>query len=735
MSERTARGWYVEVDANGTTHTATPSDVRGGPTRSPSVNGRPEIRIPVDPGGQWGELLDSSDGAPMRVWHDGERQPIDTLYEVERRPGETVLVGDGGEELGARVQLSYDQEPIHEAVDDIITNGTSYTANVDTPPTTTQTTTLLDIGLIDFQTWTAVTERRQPTDPWTVDSGFLQLLQSTFTEEAEAGSALSGGNPTIVDGSQYSGDAAASGEGQAVRLNSTGDGYTGWDVFPKYRIPAEAGQVLVRARSDNQPSGALEWRIAGPNIDGAVTFATTSDFSSSMEWRSLDIPPEVTGDADLLESDPGINLADAYTFSVELTSSINGDIDIDVVAPTDARVAAGVDNTPKTGSNGNRYLNAPGLFPPAVRVRLDPITVPQPITDATVRYPDTSPSGASSVDTFASNDQGDTFAGPKSGTPVSFSNLGASHGAELQVDIELNSSGSRDTATPGEGFGGTDIFELEIEGTLEDMPILVNDVFDGQIDSVLSQMADRAGALWEYRRDGATESVEWTAIGQRTTDRDPEVSRWEATKSIGDAYEEIPVYGQSDVPITDERFVADAGVAIQLVEDRIQPGSEVVQATDSDARYARGPDYQIDYQTGEITTLSSGRIEDGTVLSVNYQYQAFGIADDGSPSPSASDPVEFPALGSDFLCKQTARILLDLVADPLWTAEVTIPNDRVGWSVVDAIDPSDVPGPALYQRGIETTPEATILSLGSRRSFDEAVEDLQRQLSGVSRKA
>jgi hypothetical protein len=734
MSDIPGHGWYVEVDANNYTHVAAPADVQGGPTRSPSVNGRPEIRIPVDPDGRWAELLDGSNGAPMRVWHDGERQPIDTLFEVDRRPGETILIGDGGEELGARVQLSYDQEPIHEAVDDIVTNGTTYTANVDTPPTTTRTTTLLDINGINFQDWVAVTERRQPTDPWTVDSGFLELLQSTFTEEAEAGSALPGGTPTIVDGSQYSGDGAASGEGQAVRLSSTGDGYIGWDVFPAYRIPAEAAQVLVRARSDNQPSGALEWRVSGPNIDGTVTFATTSDFSSSMEWRALDIPPEATGEADLLQSSPGINLAEAYSFSVELTSSINGDIDIDVVAPTDVRVAVSVDNTPKTGSNGNRYLNAPGLFPPAVRVRLDPFTVPEPITDAEVRYPDTFPSAAS-IGTYASNDQGDTFAGPKSGTPVTFSNLGASHGPELQVDIQLSSTGSRDTATPGEGFGGLDVFELEIDGTLEDMPILVNDVFDNGIDSVLSQMADRAGALWEYRRDGPTESVEWTTIGQRTTDRDPAVSSWTATKSISDVYQEIPVYGQSDVTIADERFVADHGTAVTLVEDRIQPGSEVVQTVNGDARFSRGPDYRIDYQTGEITALSNGRIPDGELVSVDYQYQAFGIADDGSPSPSTSDPVELPALGSDFLCRQTARILLDLVSDPLWTAEVTLPNERVGWSVVDAIDPSDVPGPALYQRSIETTPDATILSLGSRRSFPEAIEDLQRQLSGVSRKA
>jgi hypothetical protein len=69
---------------------------------------------------------------------------VDTVERVVAREDRHELVGRGGLELESRIQPEFSQKAVHSAADDLITNNTNYSANVDTPDTSTETNTELD---------------------------------------------------------------------------------------------------------------------------------------------------------------------------------------------------------------------------------------------------------------------------------------------------------------------------------------------------------------------------------------------------------------------------------------------------------------------------------------------------------------------------------------------------------------------------------------------------------------
>jgi len=137
-----ATGWAVEIVHPTSGRVIRPS-VLDDPQILPSLNGFPRIRIPVRRDPNW--LTPAFDDDPdMTVWFNGVEQPIDELRSVEHDEGKTVLVGKGGVELEQRVQAAYDTERRETAAKNLITNHTSYTADVDTPQTEVDTDQFLE---------------------------------------------------------------------------------------------------------------------------------------------------------------------------------------------------------------------------------------------------------------------------------------------------------------------------------------------------------------------------------------------------------------------------------------------------------------------------------------------------------------------------------------------------------------------------------------------------------------
>lgn len=120
------RGWHVELD-HPDGQTLTPSLVDD-PRYLPTVNGLPEVILPVPRDEKYQQP--AFEDAPMRVWKDGRRLPIEQLRDVSVRPGHAELTGVGGVELLGRTRISTSGETTADVARDIVAE-TSYVADID----------------------------------------------------------------------------------------------------------------------------------------------------------------------------------------------------------------------------------------------------------------------------------------------------------------------------------------------------------------------------------------------------------------------------------------------------------------------------------------------------------------------------------------------------------------------------------------------------------------------------
>lgn len=757
-----AKGWFATVTLpNGTTLTPSVIDGDGvSPSQNPQSNSRPSIRLPIpkDALERYRSILgDGSNDISLAAYHDGSKQPIDTLVDVDDAPGHTVLVGEGARELKTRVEASFDQKAVHNAADDLITNNTTYTANVDTPSTTTETNTAL-VTLSTNSDWLVRTDITD-TDPVQATGGDLQQAQTAFFAEAEDADTTSGTRGTT--GSEDDNYSGATGR----VMEDTGDRLA-FDFTPEHRIPGENVVIQARDGFGDQTTDipALTWTLNENEVDRQLAPGTAN--IGMVSWR-----PVSDGTLDIGGGYNGgpLEAGTTYTLAVEIDDG--GDAadryPLDCVVVYDDRFnhsADGSGNSFDNTTDGNDTLDDPALFPTETVVEFDIVPAPQAVTG--IRGEATLNGGDSGYTHYLSNDQGANFT---SGTGANFEtdSLGATWGPGITYKAGLSRFGSRTTASPNSGFNGQNLESLTLKADLEDMPLVVNRTFDGHLDSILTELAEIGDQLWEYRRDGGTERIEWTSPGQRLADRTPNVNDFQATKTVGTVYQKAIVYGQPDTPVRGERFESNHGNAVSLGNDRLQSGSERVSDPDTGARFRSGSDYTMDYQAGEITVLAGGEMADATTYTIDYNYQAFGQFDDGTASPNVTPRIDLPGLWSDFLCEQAARLIINEVSTPIHTAQVTLPNDETGWSVVESLAPDVVPTgtttetvatdealygvdygasygggsytntvpAALHVKDVENTPQATILTLGSRRSVSDVVSDIRAQIGAVSQKA
>jgi hypothetical protein len=172
-----AKGWHVELDLpSGET---AQTEVAGTPSRNPAVNDYPRLDIPVRKREMWQNLDLKNNTVPVRVWYNARRQPIDELEDIEETEGATqVLKGRGGTELDQRVETQVDLQEAHLLAKDLIENNTTYTANVDTPQTTTETDVPVQAPDTLEEWRTALEREKEPRLPITVVGNVIYFIQS-----------------------------------------------------------------------------------------------------------------------------------------------------------------------------------------------------------------------------------------------------------------------------------------------------------------------------------------------------------------------------------------------------------------------------------------------------------------------------------------------------------------------------------------------------------------------------
>ena len=714
------RGWFVEIDhPSGYVHTPAVMD-EPAPERNPVANGLPSITIPVKRNEKWSHP-DFEDVA-MRVYFNGQRQPIDRLEEVEQTQAATILRGRGGLELKRRFEDEVTQERTTEFVERAITETTGYEANVDRPETTREDGVHVDSATRDGDFTTRLDPA--PTDPLVVRHGRVRMAQTCYPQDGFAkGSLRSQDARETLENDAYN-------RGIGSLLEADGD-YCRFSFQTEYDIPAK--WVGVRLRDAVYASSQVEVRW-----DGALISRIAPE--NPLGWREIGAFSGTEGVPDY-QAAVGTNIEAGETHELEFRCTGPSEHLIDVVALYDRRFSYSWPN-PGTANNGG-ILAGPELYPEAYDLRFEGVSTPRAVVGGRITATD----GNESVDIERlglSNTQGDDY-GIVSGEDTTDGEYDvdfAAPGPSLAPLVTLARTGDdadRDEI-PTTGFESQRLDSYTLHADLEDISLVVNRTFDDSLESVLTDVASDANAIFEYRRTGDVESVEWTQPGARDANAAPTVADYSVTKSTAEKVEKAVIYGATRdvdgevITITE----GEAGKSVDLKFGRIQQGSLEITNFHTETAMDEGPDFTVDYQAGVVDTKEGGRMDENTEYRASYSYQTFGeYADPAAESPRETVR-EAPGLTSDFAARQTAKTVVQELQTPVERGRLTASGDE-GYSVVEALAAADLPGGAgsgvsgLQIREMTSRPGTVNLRVGSRRSIDEIISDIERDVSAVSR--
>jgi hypothetical protein len=518
-------------------------------------------------------------------------------------------------------------------------------------------------------------------------------------------------------------------DGDVMRLDSAGD-YVEFEFNLRYRMPTQRIGIAYR----------WEYNAPAPGIPINVTLNGTSVRNTGlagdmipMGWSTDD------GDNFPFALDPDDN---PHTLRFEIDGSVPSDpdsgetsymrLDVLSVFDTDYHTLSNFPNQIETdtGASGYSYLPAPSRFPDEVSVQTQDATPPISISGAELSVDIASTYGAKQLE--LSPDQGSTW--PLSATDTeTLSGDFASLAAQVRARITLGARGEGQSETPIDGYASPELLTHELFADLDETPLFVSENFQGSVLDVLVNGADYADALFEVQWDvdAGSQSVEWTQPGQREAVAEADIADYQFTRTTEERRDRIRIVGRS-VPVTGEEFTADHGTAVALNNSPILSDSETVAVNDT--QYTQGQDYTVDWEAGEITTLSSGAITDGVTVSISYRWQPLGTADRaGATAPYTVRKVSLPGLSTDRECAIAARRIRDATAEPLEEAEVTLPPEAIGLEAIDNLQFVGLPSDDhLDVNNIgDDTGQQTVL-LGNRRPTEDYIADIRRKLSSTA---
>jgi hypothetical protein len=693
-----ARGWYVEVD-HPSGYTWRP-DVVGEPTPQPTIDGYPRLTIPVRASDRWSSS--DFDDQPLRVWFDGVRQPVDKVETPTVTEEGWELEGRGATELDTNVRKEVDVKEAHVVAEEVITNNTPYTANIDSPDNTVEQ----DVELLSADSQSEWQDALSIADtaPVSITTDGPQLEQTAWIEEGEA--VGGGGGAVSVSGASADEAEIFLTSGDDVTLNFT----------PQYDIPAGKAVPLIRiqptdtSNTPDTPGFVVE-------IDGTTVIDRSTVGSYGVPGWTWLSASNVTTDA------PALSAGSSTSVRIELVNeSANSDLYVDIIGVGDNRRPF---NLPSSISG---RAATPQEYAPE-SVDTEDIAVARSVTAGRLSstYDDTSNAQQVAI----SNDQGQTYQTASNSEIVDAAFDSPS--TQIRGQLTLDGYGERTGATPTTGYLGQSVDSFSLFADLDDTPLLVNQTFDDNVADVLTEITP-AGTHWQAVRDGDSYSIEYTEGGQRTTDEQPDTTAFEYSRRVEDVVDKVRVKG-SVIRVRDERITADPGTAVSLSQDDLVHGRETVYDPDTDTEYVEGEDYSLRAQPGEIVALSSGAIADGQTIAVDYGYRPVGESPTTVTEPELRVET-IPGLTTDRACTLAAIQIAETLSDPLEEGTVTVATDKTDWSLLESRKFAAIPTDGVVDIH-DATPSAagTELRVGTRQPYQEVIDDIRRQLSAVEKRS
>lgn len=705
-----ATGWYVEIDHPATTGALTPTVLIDGVRYPHRINALPTVAIPVPKSSRW---LDDEqlEEAPMHVWKDGVRLPIDTLENVRERPEKVILEGAGGKALEQRVQVEYTDKAAHVAVDELLSD-IGIPHEVDDPATQIQTDDRL-LTADETDEWTDLLNGEPAPDRLpTVSDGALTQHQSAWFVEAEDADTTKIVEGQLIDAGQFSGSQIPYIVDQE-RNGAPGEFSHTFTV--EHEIPAGEAVVGVRVHNpDYRPFHGFEIRV-----DGETIFSATPGDPST----TLPTPRWEEETANIGGLTPG-----EYEVTYILTEQYTGDGGdpinaVDCLALWDNRHADGFGNDVTEG------VLSGDLYADGIEQETDDVVSFLSIVAGELTSTWNDLSGDQAV--ALSNDLGSTWYEASNSDTIDADFDSGS--AQIRARFTLGGYDADPSTSPAGRTAPHRVDLANIFADLDDTPRLINKTYSGSaIDTLQDIAADHSLFGLEWDDDAEAVSVIWTQPGLRTSDVNAPVTDYEAAKVNEDSYERVVLRGQSKR--VEEEELTPAPTA-PIENDPIVEGSGRVY--DDTTTYVEDEDYRLSRLGGELEILDSGEMVAGDTYRIDYEYNVSGsYAPPGAPADAKTLEEEIASLPSARGCELAALYLYRRVDEPLIEAEVDLAELDPTQLIVESIDVEGIPtaGDPVKIREYDGSQQNPSLRLGNRRSASEVVDDIRSQLQAVTRR-
>ncbi|WP_239524365.1 fibronectin type III domain-containing protein [Halogeometricum borinquense] len=506
--QRPAQCWHVEVD-HPEGQTLTPA-VIDDPKPRPKLNGLPKVEIPVSKNEKW--LDDAFERAPIRVWKDGKRLPVERLINRSQTPEATRLVARGGEELLKHVEKSVSEQEADDFVRDLLNEETSLTVNVDDPQADVSSDTMMLDADTDSEWQDVLQDNLSASDvPLRIVDGRLETTKTAVLRQGENPDDQFW-SPDPLESDEFVGGMAArfrNDEEQEDNCDNKDDEchndkkegqFHEWDITLGHDIPSGSAQLAIRISE--------QYDSVGPEITFSIDETEIRSVRSENIGQGYQFP-----DVRFLTLEiPGGLTAGTHTIKAEVTTVSSGYIYIDTIGVFDTRYSDG---------DGNR-LTAPGgrATTPSTYPDISAETVDAPsLWQITAGEMQSSWDNTQNEQAVAiSNDQGKSWISASNTETVS--GQFASGSGQIRARFSLSSYDDGDGILERNAGQSVDLFDLFSD--LNDTPLLNSQSFDGEIREILNDIAEFGNFIWEVRWDQSTESlaVVFTRPGQREASGD-----------------------------------------------------------------------------------------------------------------------------------------------------------------------------------------------------------------------
>jgi len=709
-----AEGWFLELTlSNGR---VIRPDILGEPRWIPSVNEKPEAIIDIRRSpGITNDLLDR---AEAELYVDGQRVAIDRVDEAAfQSDGVAELTLTGGEQLDNRVQKDVGNEAAYQVVEDIITAETTYTADVDRPPESSNFDQTLQ-SADSAGDWTqnvfdtVVTDPNFPVD---VVNGDLVQRQTAFVLTVESGDIEPNGSNLRINDSDAEG-------GEAVNFLVTQDTATA-SLSPNYEIPDNNVGVALRGRRGPDVTSAT----AAVEVDlGTDDNGIISTLDNDTFFFDKDV-----GSNEPLSGDTTIDI-----FLTEDTGVTDRDKDglvFDSVIIYDERFYP-TDPFDTSPSGSPPRFSMPRLYADSILAEAETAVSPAGATDATVSTSTNSTANSQAIGIKAEGEPSFT----DSASTDSFSRSFSDPVANVTARLTLSGFGTQSGDSPTQGINGQTVSSFDLTVGLSGIRRLISESFDDNIDEILREIADETGSLWEVRYDNGF-VLSWTQPGQRTASDALDAARWSVRRDATEQIEAATVVGSR------QRFEEPSNLTpgttpatLSLTQDRIVNGTEAVIDANTGTEYESGSDYELKGIAGQLDVLDAGRIDAGDALEISYDYKIAGREESSSFAGDAAldFKIDLPGLTTVDGCRQAARRLVEDAGDPRVEAEVDLSTISPTRSVIESLDVRQIPdafGP-FRVRDFSRDPRNPTLRLGNGRDIDEEIERIRAQIGVLETK-